>query len=45
VKVLNRDVTAEKPLDHILILVISPYGIYGYLERFDSVEICLKPAE
>jgi hypothetical protein len=31
VKVFNRDVTAEKPLEHILILVISPYGIFGSL--------------
>ncbi len=45
VKVFNRDVTAEKTLDHILILVISPYAIYGHLERIGSIEIGLKPAK
>ncbi len=31
-KAINCDAAAEKTLDHIRILVISPYGIYGLPE-------------
>lgn len=45
VKVFKSDIATEKPLDHILVLVVPLYGVQGYLERFVSVDVGLKLAE
>jgi hypothetical protein len=38
VKVGDRHISAEEPLDHILVLVFSPYGVHRHLKRFAPVD-------
>jgi hypothetical protein len=45
VKVTNSDIASKKSLDHILVLVIPPYGVQGHMERFVSVDVGLEIAE
>ncbi len=45
VEVCYSDIAVEEPLDDLLVLVVSPDGVNGNMERFDPFEEKLKRAK